>query len=143
MGWGLLELSRLGTTPWGGSFIAPTCPQEIFLDNFQAHPHPLRNSKAPLPCSPSPGAQLAAAPARPLRPGSSLFLTPQQMDTFAAPTSGLSPDYHLMPASRPSQSFLPSPAPRLHPSILPDPHLFEVPAGPDPVLPLPSPSTPP
>lgn len=68
-----------------------------------------------------------------------MFLTPQQMDAFTAFTSGLPPglpSYTCIPIL-PVLSAIDSP--RLHPSILRDPHLFEVPACPGPLY-SPSPS---
>lgn len=106
-GTGFHDNHRLGGSPeWGcggvgshggvqignctlGRLLHRLPPVLGFLGNFPSSHTPPPHSIAPLPCSPSPGALLAVTPAHPLRPGSSLFLMPQQMDAFTALTSGL------------------------------------------------------
>lgn len=132
VGWGLAEGSKFGTAPWGRLLHRPS-PSLSFLGKYPSSHTPPPHGIAPWPCSPSPGAPLAATPAKPPHPGSSRVLTPQQRDASMALTSGLPRDYLLQPAPRPSQSFLPSPAPSLHPSILPQRHLSKVPACPGPL----------
>lgn len=104
-----------------------------FLGRFPSSHTPPPPSIASWPCSPSPGAPLAATLAHPLRPSSSLFLTSQPMDAFTAPTAWL-------PQGLPSRTCIPTLSPFCHhqppclyPSASPDPHLFHVPACPGPL----------
>lgn len=145
VGWGLAELSKLGATPWGGSFVAPTCPQISW--KFSKLTLAPCAQRSPTALQPQPRCTGAAPPAHPPRPGGSRFLTPQQMDTFPAPPLGGpgGPSHPRIPtlpvpAASPALS-----APTLPPSLWPDPHLFEeVPAGPEPLHSLsPPPSAPP
>lgn len=82
-------------------------PALSFLGNFPSPHTPPPHSPASLPCSPSPGALLAATLAHPLRPSSSMFLTSQQMDAFAAPTAWL-------PQGSPSRTCIPTLSPFCH-----------------------------
>lgn len=77
----------------------PICPQFSWKISKLTHTPP--HNIAPLPCSPTPGAPLAAAPAHPLNSGSSWFYTPEQMDALTALTSWLPPEL-------PSQTCIPT-----------------------------------
>lgn len=143
VGWGLAEGLKLGTAPWGGPFLAPP-PVLSFLGIYPSSLTPPPHSIASLPCSPSPGARLEATPSHPLRPGSYMFLTPQQMDAFTAFTSRL-------PPGLPSHTCIPTlpVLPAITRPLSTSQHLAGPPPvrGPGlpgtPILPLPFPSTPP
>lgn len=52
-GWGgVVELPKLGTTPWGSSFIVPQ-QSSVFLEIFQAHTRHLLTVKPPCPAAPA------------------------------------------------------------------------------------------
>lgn len=145
--WGCGGVGSLGGVQIGNytaeRLLALPPPVLSFPGKYPSSLTPPPQSIARLPCSPSPGARLAANPGRPLRPGSSRFLTSQQMDAFTAFTTGLPPDYPHMPATRSPQFFLASSARCLHPSICRIPTCSRFRPARDPYTPPPLPSTPP
>lgn len=108
-GTGCHDNRRLGGSPeWGcggvgsregvqfgnctvGRLLPRPRPVLSFLGKYPISLTPPPHSIAPLPCNPNLGARLEATPSHPLYAGSSMFLTPQQMDAFTAFTSGLPP----------------------------------------------------
>lgn len=111
-----------------GWLLRRPCLLPVFLGIFQAHPRPVLTVQPPLPGSPRPSPR--CPPQLRVR-----FLTPRRGTPSRHPPLGCpgSPPATCTPTC---QSPLPSPARSapspLHPSIFPDPHLFEVPAGPEP-----------
>lgn len=140
VGWGLVELSKWGATPWGGSFVAPTCPPISW--KFSKLTLAPSSQRSPAALQPQPRCPGAAPPAHPLRPGSSgssrpSRWTPSRHPPLGGPGGPSHPCIPTLPVPSASPALS---APTLPPSLWPDPHLFEeVRAGPEP---LPSPSPP-
>ena len=126
VGWGLVELSKLRTTPRGESFNTSTCPQFSWKISKFTNAPSSQDSPIALQLQPC---WLLPQPTRCVRAARG-FSHPSRWTPSRYSSPGCPRDYPLIPTSRSSQSFLPSPAPCLHPSILPDFHLFEVPACP-------------
>lgn len=131
VGWGLAEGSKFGTAPWGRFLLRPS-PILSFLGKYPSSRTPPPQGIAPWPCSPSPGALLAASPAAasgqlpvPCIPaagrlhGTHLLAAPGLPSPTCTPTPSPSPFCHPQPPDYIRASCLMSTCPRSRPALDP------------------------